>query len=69
MCHVNNSQEAQASGHCVINVPPLSWHLTQAYIPGVMGSSWSKVSGRTAENKQTGVGGGGGGQPWGTPDH
>lgn len=52
VCHVNNSHEARASGHSVISVPPLSWHLTQGYIPGVMGSSWTKVSGRTAENKQ-----------------
>lgn len=55
VCHVNNSQVVRASGHFVINVPPHSWHLTQGYIPGVMGSSWTKVSGRTAENKQTGV--------------
>lgn len=51
VCHVNNSQVARAGGHSVINVPPHSRHLTRGCIPGVMGSSWTEVSGSTAENK------------------
>lgn len=57
VCHVNNSQVARAGGHSVINVPPHSQHLTRGCIPGVMGSSWTEVSGSTAENKL--------GRPWG----
>lgn len=63
VCNVNNSQVAWAGGHSIINVPPHSWHPTQGYIPGVMGSSWTEVSWRTAENQQTGRQG----LPRGTP--
>lgn len=49
-CHVNNSQVARASGRPVINVPPLHRNRTRGCIPNVTGSSWTEVSGRTAEN-------------------
>lgn len=48
--YVNNSQVAQAGGqHHIINVLAHSWHPTQGCIPAVMGSSWTGVSGRTAD--------------------
>lgn len=52
-CHANNSRAAAANGCAVINVQPRSRHLTPGGIPGVMGSSWSEASGRTAEKKQS----------------
>lgn len=53
VCHINNSQVGRAG---VINVashcrPPAPRN------PGVMGSSWTEVSGRTAETAEMTVGG------------
>lgn len=52
-CSTNNSRAAAANGRAVIHVQPRSRHLTPGGITGVMGSSWSEASGRTAEKKQS----------------
>ncbi len=51
--NVNISQVAEAGGHHINNMLLHCWHPTQGYIPAVMGSSWTGVSGRTVERWRT----------------
>jgi len=51
--NVNISQVADPGGHHINNMLLHCWHPTQGYIPAVMGSSWTGVSGRTAGHWQT----------------
>lgn len=52
VCHINNSQVGWSRA---INVPS-RFRPSELRNPGVMGSSWTKVSGRTAEKAEVSVG-------------